>query len=262
MKHVVITGSTRGIGFGLAEHFLKEGCKVTINGTTSEGVERAINQLKEKYSPEAIQGFHGSVVDEKNLQNLWDQSVKEFGDVDIWINNAGIPQEREYAWEVSTKNVNDIVQVNIIGVINGSNIAMKNMMKQGHGQIFNMEGFGSDDMMMEKMTLYGTTKRALRYFTRSLAKEAKNTPVLVGTLSPGMVATDFIMKPYENKKEDLEQSKKILNILVNDVDTVTSFLVKRILANKKHGAHINFLTKGRLFWQFASSPFVKKDLIK
>ena len=57
-----------------------------------------------------------------------------------------------------------------------------------------MEGFGSNGMMRPKMTLYGTSKSAISYFTRSLAIEAKNTSVKIGTLSPGMVATEFLKK--------------------------------------------------------------------
>lgn len=74
--------------------------------------------------------------------------------------------------------------------------------------------------MREKLTIYGTSKSAISYFTRSLAIESKNTNVKVGTLSPGMVATDFL-------KESLNEcNRKIYNILGDKVEPVTKFLAE------------------------------------
>ncbi len=115
-------------------------------------------------------------------------------------------------------------------------------------------------MMREKMTLYGTTKSAVRYFTRSLAKEANKTPIIVGTLSPGMVVTDFLMKSITLDSAEAERNKKVFNILADEVDTVTKFLSQRILKNKTNNVHIAWLTKGKVIWRFARSPFAKRGL--
>ena len=261
MKHIVITGSTRGIGLGLAKYFLSQDCKVTINGTKQENVTRALNELTKLYPNARVQGIAGNVTIYDDVTKLWDFAYQNFGDVDIWINNAGIPQERKMAWEISPDKIHSIFDVNVVGMIYGSKVAMNQMIKQGHGQIFNMEGFGSDGMTMEKMTLYGTTKRAVRYFTHSLIKEAKNTPVLVGTFSPGMVLTDFLTGALEEKPEEVERNKRVFNILADKVETVSPFLGERILSNTKHGAHINWLTKGKIAWRFMSSSFIKRNIM-
>jgi len=101
-----------------------------------------------------------------------------------------------------------------------------------------MEGFGSDGMIRDKMTLYGTTKRAVRYFTQSMAKEASTSPVKIGTLSPGMVVTDFLLNSLKSNSKEADKAKEIFNILADHVDTVTPFLCKRILENNKNNAHI------------------------
>ena len=106
---------------------------------------------------------------------------QEFGNIDIWINNAGIDQERRCFWEVDTEDYEKVIRTNLIGVLNGCHVAFRHMLEQGYGQIYNMEGFGSNGMMREKMTIYGTSKSALSYFTRSLAIEAKNTNIKVGS---------------------------------------------------------------------------------
>jgi len=262
LKNIVITGSTRGIGFGLAKYFLSQNCKVTINGTKEENVTHALNYLKKVYPNGQVKGIAGDVTKYEDVEKLWDYAYQNFGNVDIWINNAGIPQERKMVWDISPDKIHSIFDVNVIGTIYGSKVAMNNMIKQGHGQIFNMEGFGSDGMVMEKMTLYGTTKRAVRYFTKSLIKEAKKTSVLVGTFSPGMVLTDFLTDALEENPEEVEKNKRIFNILADKVETVTPFLAERILNNTKQGAHINWLTKRKITWRFLSSKIHKRNLIE
>ena len=260
MKHIVITGSTRGIGYGLAKHFLSAGYAVTISGTTSEHVERAYCSLMQLASGNRIQGFTCDVTNREEIGKLWKKAVANLGPIHIWINNAGIDQNRKLLWELEPEQMDKLMRVNVLGMMHGSVIAFQQMIKQGFGFIYNMEGFGSDGMMMDKLSLYGTSKRAVRYFTRSLAREARNTPVCIGTLSPGMVATDLLRNSLLSDPQTAKANKRIFNILADDTDTVTHFLVKKILANRKNGAHIARLNKAKILWKFARAPFVKRDL--
>lgn len=253
MKHVVITGSTRGIGYGLAREFLQAGCKVTINGRSQESVEGTLMRLRENF-PNSVCGFAATTDDRSQLEALWDYAEKQFGKIDIWINNAGIDQERKYFWELQEAEYEKVIRTNLFGTMNGCHVAFHHMIKQGDGQIFNMEGFGSNGMMREKMTIYGTSKSAISYFTRSLAIEVKNTNVKVGTLSPGMVATDFLRKTLD------AQNQKIYNILGDKVEPVTKFLAGKILQNQENDASIKWLTKPKVMWRFARSLFLKRDI--
>lgn len=261
MKRIVITGSTRGIGFGLAKEFLHAGCKVMINGRTEESVHHALNHLKDSYARQTA-GFVGKVENRDDMENLWNYAAKQFGKIDIWINNAGIDQKREFVWDLNQEEYEKVIKTNILGVMNGSSVAFKQMQQQGDGQIFNMEGFGSNGMMREKMTIYGTSKSAVSYFTRSLAVEAKNTPVRVGTLSPGMVVTDFLKNSLIENDPNSIKSKKIFNILADEVEPVTQFLAKKILQNNKNNAKIEWLTKPKVIYRFITSPFIKRELMK
>lgn len=253
MKHIVITGSTRGIGFGLATEFLRAGCKVTINGRSQKSVESALNRLR-AISPDNVYGFAATTASREELEMLWNQAEKQFGKIDIWINNAGIDQIKKYFWEMAPTEYEQVIRTNLLGSFHGSHVAFNHMLEQGHGQIFNMEGFGSNGMMREKLTIYGTSKSAITYFTRSLAIEAKNTNVKVGTLSPGMVATDFL-------RESLNDSnRKIYNILGDKVEPVTKFLVAEILKNEENNAKIRWLTRPKVIWRFLSSKFKKRDI--
>lgn len=261
MKYVVITGGTRGIGFGLAKHFLKEGCTVIICGKNEGNLFSAIEELK-KVNPKAK--VFGTVCDTRELQALEELlsfSLSHVPHVDIWINNAGIDQKRKYVWEMTEDEYTDVIETNVIGVIHGSKVALNHMKKQGFGQIYNMQGFGSDGMMMKQMTLYGTSKRAVAYFTESLAKEAKDLNIQIGRISPGMVVTDLLLNSLKENPEEAAKYKKVFNILSDHVDTVTPYIVKSILNNKKNNHHIRWLKKSKAAYRFMTSSIIKRKLI-
>jgi len=103
---------------------------------------------------------------------------------------------------------------------------------------------------MKKLTVYGTSKRAVNYFTKSLSKELKGSPVQAGILSPGMVRTDFIKIPAISGSEDEKKRfKKVQDILAEDVDIVSSFLVARLLKSNKNYDRIEYLTKTKLVFK-------------
>ena len=119
-----------------------------------------------------------------------------------------------------------------------------------------MEGFGSDGRMMNKLTLYGTTKRAVNYFTKSVSKEIDGVGVQIGILSPGMVRTDFLNSATDTRSpKETKQFKKVYDILAEDVDVVTGFLAPRILKSKKNYDRIEFLTKGKLMLKIGKMMF-------
>jgi short-subunit dehydrogenase len=149
-------------------------------------------------------------------------------------------------------------------MIYGSQIAATGMLKQGHGAIYSMEGLGSNNMIQIKTILYGTTKHALTYFMKGLAKELKGTNVTAGRLSPGMVLTDFITKTPDGEPSEVvadEQFRKTFNILADKPDTVAKYFVPRILGNTKNDAQIAWLTNRKAAWRFMTAGFRKDRLI-
>lgn len=262
MKTVVITGSTRGIGFGIADAFLARGCSVMINGRSEEGVARAVESLRQRYPDQAVFGYSGDVREPDRLEALWSQAVINFEKIDIWINNAGMSGPQQKTWEISPAQAKEIVETNILGVIYGSQIAVRGMMKQGFGSIYNMEGAGSDGRMHDGLVLYGMTKYGVSYFTKGLVLEVADSPLIVGSIRPGMVITDFIMKQFEGRPEAWERAKRIFNIIADRVETVTPWIVDRILANTKNGVQISWSSRGRLLLRFITAPFRRRDLFE
>jgi len=261
MKVIVITGSTRGIGYGMAEEFLKRDCAVIINGRSQQSVDNAVEKLSTSYSADCILGFACDVSNYEQLQAMWDAAIERFSKVDYWINNAGIDLDNDIFPDLSVEDYTRCVNINLLGMMHGSHIAVNGMIKQGHGQLFNMEGFGSGGRQRNGFTPYGSTKYALRYFTQSLQKEVADKPVLVCTLSPGMVVTEMLMGGYKTD-EEIQRAQKIFNILADKVETVTPYLVDKMLANTKDGAAIAWLTTPKIIWRFMTASFNKRNLFE
>jgi NAD(P)-dependent dehydrogenase (short-subunit alcohol dehydrogenase family) len=260
MKTIVITGSTRGIGYGMAHAFLERGCAVTISGRTQQAVDHAIHPLSQKYMRDRIFGHPCDVSDPQQVQALWDAARHRFGRVDIWINNAGLTNDPQPIWEIEPQDALLVMSVNVTGTIYGARVALRGMLAQGFGAIYNLEGLGSDGRKQAGLTLYGTSKYAVKYFTDALAAELKDTPLIVGALQPGMVITDLVLAPYKGRPEDLERVKRIFNIIADTVDNVAPWLADKVLSNQKNGARLQYTSTLKLVGRFLSAPFSKRDL--
>ena len=260
MKTIVITGSTRGIGFGLADEFLKHDCNVVVNGRSQSAVDLAIKDLAGRCPPDRVWGQPGDMTDYDDVQRLWDNARSHFGSIVIWINNAGMAHPDLEFWKLPQEEIDQTVSLNLIGLMYGCRIAINGMLAQGHGFIYNLYGFGSTGMLRTGMSIYGSTKRAVNYFTEALAKELAGQPVKIGSLSPGMVITDLVAGQYQDRPEEFEKAKQIFNLLADRVENVTPHLVEQILANDKNGAAIRHMSTARMMSRMITGRIRKRDL--
>lgn len=266
MKTVVITGSSRGLGFEMAKEFKKAGLNIILNGTNYAKLEAAKQTLDTMEGDGCVYICSGNVTSTPDIQKLVNFAVETCEKIDIWINNAGVNQPMKAIWELSEEDIDYVLDVDLKGTIMGSKLAMSQMMKQGHGAIYNLEGYGSNDAMMLGLNMYGTGKRAVTHFTQALAKESeeRGAGVIVGRLSPGIMITDFTVKALGGR-EDIElpeKTKKVYNILGDYPDVVAKFLVKEVLSNTKNNAHIEWLTSKKAAWRFMTAGFNKRDFFK
>ncbi len=263
MSTAVITGSTRGLGFEMARLFHREGWDLVLNGVNPDRLQKAVEELRAQPGG-AVEGFAGSVASETELQGLLDFAVERFGSIRIWINNAGVNQPMKAVWELSEKEIDAILDVDLRGAVLGSRLAVRQMEKQPEGGfVYNLEGYGSNDAMMLGLNLYGTSKRAVTHFTVALAKELeeRGSKVKAGRLSPGIMITDFTVKALGGAESIAlpEKTKKVYNILGDYPDVVAAHLVKGMLKNEKNNAHIEWLTGGKAAWRFMTAPFSKRS---
>ena len=258
MKTVVITGSARGFGYAMIELFRKKNFNVVLCDVNKESLEEAKCKLEEMHYEGKVLSYQTDITKEEEIKNLIEQSLKEVETIDIWINNAGVNQPSSPIWEVEGKVIDRLIDIDLKGTILCSKLIMQVMKKQGSGQIYNVEGHGSNDVTITGLSIYGTSKRAVTYFTEALAHECDElkTGVLVGKITPGIMITNFIHTSLgDGEKIELdEKTKKIYNILGDYPETIAEFMVDRIINNKKNNV--------KFAWRFMSAGFNKRDFFK
>ena len=260
MKNVVITGSTRGIGHGLAREFLKRNSRAIITGRAPGKVDAVVTRFAAEFGADRVAGTVCEATAFESLHSLWTFAADAFGPVDIWINNAGMGIRRAPLAEQDPADLAAVVQTNLAGVLYASKVAIAGMRGQGHGQLWNMEGFGSGGETAPGMAAYGCTKRAVAYLNAALRREVKGSGVQVCALSPGIVVTDLLVGDYDRASPEWQRAKKIFNILGDTVETVTPHLVEGMLGTERSGARVAWLTRGKALRRFLAAGFSRRDL--
>ena len=265
MKTIIITGSARGFGYAMLKLFYQDGYNVVMIDMNEE----ALNQSKEEIQKGKVESenkvltYKCDITNSEEVKNLIDDVVAKLGSIDIWINNAGVNQEMLPIWELDIADINRLIDIDLKGTINCSNLVMKQMEKQNSGQIYNVEGFGSDDAKQFGLSIYGTAKRAVTYFTEALAFEVdeKKLNIQVGKITPGIMITNFINHSLGDKKEFKlsDKVKMVYNILGDRPETIAEFMVQRIEKNTKNNVKLTWLTKKRAFGRFMKAPFKKNN---
>lgn len=244
--HIFITGGTRGIGQGLVQNFLKRGHQVSYTGTSEQSINKSIESLKGTFQPIVC-----DVRKETEIKHAIQIAKDTFGNIDVWINNAGVDQSDETIDQLSPDEIRRVIDINITGSMLCTSIILDLFKQQGYGIVYNFEGLGSNNMKIPKTIVYGTTKRAITYFSQACNKELKEYKnIFVGTIQPGMVFTDLLMKNMS------EEGMKIARIIGEEVEIVTPFIVKRVLKKKQK---ISYLTNTRIFLRFLTSPVIKRN---
>lgn len=266
MKTVVITGSARGLGFEMAKVFKKNNYNVVISDLNEDNLQKAEEKLLKIESKSSVSHTICNVTSIEDIKNLIKYAKEKYQTIDIWVNNAGINQPDKAIWELDDSAINLVIDVDLKGTILCSKYIMQEMLKQNHGAIYNIEGYGSNNATMLGLSIYGTSKRGITYFTEALAKEneTKNTGIIIGKLSPGIMITDFITNALANKEKITlsEKTKKVYNILGDYPDVVANFLVNGMINNTKNNAKIDWLPNRKAAWRFMTSPFNKRDFFK
>ena len=263
MANVVITGSTKGIGRGLAEQFVQRGHNVCVSSRSQADAQRVAEELT-AMGPGKAAGIQCDVSDRSQVQGLWDFAAATFDRVDIWINNAGYATARFLVHELPESLVHTLIDSNLKGAVFGSQVAVAGMRDQGAGAIYNMLG-GSfqGNRLTPGMGVYSSTKSGIWRLTKYLLEENKETGILIGSISPGMLISDnWFSEQKELTEAEWLEVKPVLNTLCDYVETATPWLVEQILTNKESGKRIAWLTGGKIMKRFFDAKVLgkKRDL--
>lgn len=265
--NVVITGGTQGIGFGYAREFLRRGHHVFICGREAARVEAAVSKLRGEFAaPERVDGAVCDTADLAATRALWDRAVARFGRVDIFINNAGYARTGAGFLANKPAEIETMVRSNVIGSMHAAQVAVSGMKAQGGGKLYlTLGGGGASGRVVPGMTVYSTTKRAVKYFADTVVRElreSKDDRVLVGTISPGVNITEGMLREFaELTPDERNKALKQLNFIGDHVETTTTCIVDQILANAKQGHAITWLTGGRMLKRGLAMIFSKRDVL-
>lgn len=207
-KVAVITGSTRGLGLGIAEAYAREGAAVVISSRTETAVSAVVAQLKAKGYQAS--GLACDVADMAQVQALADHAVSENGRFHIWVNNAGLSGVYGPTIDTPADWFETVTNTNILGTYHGSRAAMRHFLSQNDGKLINMLGRG-EKKPAPLQNVYGSSKMWVRSFTVALAKEYKDTKIGVFAFNPGLVDTDMLHQiDVAPGYEDTVQTLKVI----------------------------------------------------
>ena len=181
----LVTGASRGIGQAIAKRLANEGYLVIGTATSEKGAAAVNDYLQELGGAGRVL----NVQDAEQINQLFDSIEKEFGNVQVLVNNAGITQDGllmrmdDHAWE-------RVLDVNLTSVFRTSKRAIKGMMKSRQGRIINITSVVAA-MGNAGQTNYTASKAGIEGFTRSLAREIGSRQITVNCVAPGFIDTDM-----------------------------------------------------------------------
>lgn len=200
-KTVIITGGSEGIGAATARMFAEAGANLVLVARNKKNLESVAEDLRDKTQ---VAIFPMDVVDADACADVFKKAAYEFGGVNILINNAGYHARGDVA-DVDPADLARIVDVNLRAPIMLSRIALKYLAEEDEAAIINV-GSLAGRTPVPGSTTYSATKAGLRFFTLALAEELSDTPIKVGLVSPGPVATGFILSDID-KTADIAVSQ-------------------------------------------------------
>ena len=187
-KVAIITGGSRGIGRGIAKIFAQQGANVAF--TYSSSVTEA-NQLEEELKTFGVKvkGYQSNAADFNQCEQLVEEVVKDFGTVDILINNAGITKDT-LLMRMSEEDFDKVIQVNLKSVFNMTKVAQKIMLKQRKGSIINISSVVGVQGNAGQAN-YAASKAGILGFTKSVALEMGSRNIRCNAIAPGFIETEM-----------------------------------------------------------------------
>lgn len=189
-KIAVVTGAASGIGRGLAINLAREGCSLALADVDETGLNETVNLIdSENFQANS---YRVDVSDRDRVYRFADEVMKDFGKVDIVINNAGV-QLKETLEDVTYEDLDWILGINLYGVIYGSKAFLPYLKKQPLANLVNISSV-QGLFTNPNSGPYCTSKFAVRGFTLTLVQELKDTTVKVSCVYPGGVKTNIVRK--------------------------------------------------------------------
>jgi NAD(P)-dependent dehydrogenase (short-subunit alcohol dehydrogenase family) len=198
-KTAVITGSTRGIGNGIALGFAREGANVVVSGTNADLCKEVADRIVRDGG--IAVGVPCDISKVENIGRLYDKALERFGAVDISVNNAGITLFKDFL-ETDYASARKVWDVNIAGTYFCAQRAAREMVKRGAGgKIINMSSICAETGS-PNLSVYAPTKAAISMMTKCMAIELAKHRINVNAIGAGVILTDINREHLSDPKNE------------------------------------------------------------
>ena len=194
----LVTGASRGIGRACALKLAEDGYDIAVNYNSNEAKASEVVAEIEKLGRKAA-AFKADTADLKAVQGMFRDIQKEFGQLDVLVNNAGVVDDA-YLLMINEDSLSRSLDINIKGYFHCAQQAALKMMSKKHGKIINISSVSSI-LAVEGQGVYAATKGAVNSMTATLAKELAPRGITVNAVAPGFIETEMMDAIPEDKKE-------------------------------------------------------------
>jgi NAD(P)-dependent dehydrogenase (short-subunit alcohol dehydrogenase family) len=187
-KVAVVTGAARGIGKACARRFLDDGVKVVICDVDTDELERTVNEFGKSKDLHAV---HCHVARRADVDRAVATAVREFGRLDIMVNNAGVARNQDIL-DISEQDFDDVIAINLKGAFFGVQAAARQMIAQGGGGvIINMSSVNAL-LAIPTLATYAISKGGMKQLTSVAAVALAPHNIRVVAVGPGTILTDMV----------------------------------------------------------------------
>lgn len=228
-KVAIITGAARGIGEGIAMKFAEQGAHIAFTYVSDSSADKA-KILEDKLIAMGVKAkaYQSNAGDFAACENFVNEVIKEFGQIDICVNNAGISKDN-LLLRMTPEQWDDVMQTNLKSVFNMTKQVIRPMMKAKSGSIINMSSV-IGEMGNAGQSSYAASKAGVIGFTKSIAKELGSRNIRCNAIAPGFVETD--MTSYLKEGEGADKYKAGIPLgrfgTADDIANVSLFLASEM----------------------------------
>lgn len=218
----LITGGNRGIGKQIAINLAKSGYDIAIAyRTESEDLENVVKEIEENNVK--CLAVKGDVSKYEDCENFVNEVIKEFGKIDVLVNNAGITKDT-LLMRMKKEDFESVIDVNLVGTFNVTKNVISHMMKARSGRIINISSVVGVSGNAGQ-TNYAASKAGIIGFTKSLAKEVASRNILVNAVAPGFIVTSMTDILKDEIKDEIAKNIPLKRMgTTEDVANVVKFL--------------------------------------
>ena len=239
-KNALVCASSSGIGKGIAIELLKEGVNVSILGRNEEKLEQTKKELSKLG---VVIATVCDLAKKNNIQNVFDRTITEFGNIDILVNNQGGPSPGNFE-DITDDQISDALKINLMSILTLTKLCLPSMKNKKWGRIINILSVSAKESL-PNMFLSNTVRPAVLGFSKSIATNYASLGITVNNLLPSAVLSDrtkfFVNKKANDEGISYDESLKQISagLPIKRIATTEEFAQSVVFLASENASYIN-----------------------